>query len=111
MTTIRTLTLAILATLAPLAARAAESPACDRSALARAEAAAVTAQRKAFESLDPAEGRVAAELVAAAVEQVRTARALCDVAAPSQSDPFDAAPAQDAIDPDQAELCSVLGNC
>jgi predicted RNA-binding Zn-ribbon protein involved in translation (DUF1610 family) len=63
-------------------ADAAQSLACDVAALARAEAGAVTAQRLAFETLDPAEGRVAREMVVAAVEQARTARALCSTAEP-----------------------------
>jgi hypothetical protein len=63
-------------------AHAAQSLACDVAALARAEAGAVTAQRLAFETLDPAEGRVAREMVVAAVEQARTARALCSTAEP-----------------------------
>jgi hypothetical protein len=97
-------------------AHAAQSPACDVAALARAEAGAVTAQRLAFESLNPAESRVAREMVASAVEQLRAARALCahedpaDAVAsstPFEADPFDAAVAPATVE--NPEWCAVVG--
>lgn len=126
MTTIRTLTIAILATLVPLAARA-ESTACDRAALARAEAATPPADRcaadisraeaSAFEAtrtqhacMDPDECRVARDMVAAAVEQKRTAVAQCP--RETVADPFapDSEPVVEAaLDPDAAAFRAVMG--
>lgn len=67
----------------------AATPAADRCAadLAHAEAAAVVAQRVAWEAWTPAEEALARQLVAAAVEQLRTARAACSTGKPS---PFEA---------------------
>jgi hypothetical protein len=91
-------------------ASAAQSLACDVAALARAEAGAVTAERAAFETLDPAESRVARELVTAAVEQLRAYRALCSVPGEGQADPFEDQPKrwQDDLGPGDLDATAMV---
>jgi hypothetical protein len=66
--------------------------------LARAEASAFEATRVQHECMDPAECRVADELVTAAQAQLAAVRQLCSVPAPvvSVADPFEAAEADDS---------------
>jgi hypothetical protein len=92
MHTIRTLTLAILATLAPLAARADTAPA-DRCAadLAAAKTNLVQAghaMAKANQEMDPDRYNVAAQLADAALAQYRATRALCTTKLEKKVSPF-----------------------
>lgn len=66
--------------------------------LARAEASAFEASRTQHECMDPAECRVADDLVRAALAQLAAVRQLCAVPAPvvSTADPFEAAEADDS---------------
>ena len=94
-------------------ANASEHPACDRGALARAESAAVTAERLSYNARGADSALLAAQMIRAAGEQLRAARALCEVAeaAPvfpfaSEAEPF----ATDELDPDLAEWRAVMGD-
>lgn len=76
------------------------TPPADRCAsdIARAEASAFTASRTQHACMDPAECRVADELVRAAQAQLAAVRQLCSVPAPvvSVADPFEETEADDS---------------
>jgi hypothetical protein len=103
--------LAILLLALTLAAST-DSLACDRASLSHAETTINEAQRVQFACMDPGECTLADQLVRAAVEQLRAARALCDVPAPaisSGADPFEA-DAVATLDPDKAAWQLVCGD-
>jgi hypothetical protein len=100
--------LLLLTTISAIPARA-ESTACDHAALARAEAGLLSAQAQYTAARDWGSQNRAVALVAAAKEQLRTARALCGVvpvAVATTVDPFET----DEMDPDEAAWLAVCGD-
>jgi hypothetical protein len=80
-------------------AHASASPCPD---LARAEASMLTVQARQLQAFDPGETRIADALVAAAVEQLRTARVVCGTSQPpAYVSPFE--PTVDPWEPDDLD--------
>lgn len=92
--------------LVSLFAATVDHPACDHAALARAESDVVLAHVVEREASTPAAARVAAQLAAAATEQLQAARALCADASAEAANPFaddDATSQEDSAEVDDAD--------
>jgi len=88
-----------------LAAAPAQSPACDRAALARAEASVLDAQARFATAADWGAQNRALALVAAARDQLAAATALCaptkHAELPALASPFETADAPDPFEPEE----------
>jgi len=96
------LTLALAGATCPAATSRADSLACDLAALARAKAGVVDAQARYSMAGDWGAQNRALALVAAATEQLRTARALC-----SHPEPVELAARANPFEEDPFEVSSV----